>query len=53
MLTVYNNKSAEEIKNIDVNKIFVKLGLEENLTPSRRNGMMSMIAKINQYATSI
>ena len=53
VLTVYNNKSAEEIKNIDVNKIFVKLGLEENLTPSRRNGMMSMIAKINQYATSI
>lgn len=53
VLVIYNNKSAEEIKKIDVNEIFVKLGLEENLTPSRRNGMMSMISKINQYATSI
>lgn len=53
VLAIYNNKSAEEIKKIDVNEIFVKLGLEENLTPSRRNGMMSMIAKIKQYATSI
>jgi cysteine desulfuration protein SufE len=53
VLVIYNNKSAEEIKKIDVNEIFVKLGLEENLTPSRRNGMMSMISKINQYATSV
>ena len=50
VLLIYNDKSAEEIKNIDVAKIFAKLGLEENLTPSRRNGMMSMINKIKQYA---
>lgn len=52
VLLVYNNKSAEEIKNIDVREIFVKLGLEENLTPSRRNGMMSMVAKIKEYANA-
>lgn len=50
ILLIYNNKSAEEIKNIDVLKIFARLGLEENLTPSRRNGMMSMVGKIRQYA---
>ena len=50
VLMIYNNKSAEEIKNIDVAEIFAKLGLEENLTPSRRNGMMSMVNKIRQYA---
>ena len=38
--------------NIDVTKIFVKLGLEENLTPSRRNGMLSMVEKIKQYAAA-
>jgi cysteine desulfuration protein SufE len=50
VLMIYNDKSAEEIKKVDVEKIFAKLGLEENLTPSRRNGMMSMVEKIRQYA---
>ena len=50
ILMIYNDKSAEEIKSIDVLKIFAKLGLEENLTPSRRNGMMSMVQKIKYYA---
>ena len=50
VFTIYNDKSAEEIKNVDVAKIFATLGLEENLTPSRRNGMMSMVAKIKEYA---
>ena len=50
VLMIYNDKSAEEIKNVDVAKIFATLGLEENLTPSRRNGMMSMVAKIKEYA---
>ena len=50
VLLIYNDKTPQEIKNIDVREIFVKLGLEENLTPSRRNGMMSMVAKIREYA---
>ena len=52
VLMIYNDKSAEDIKKVDVQKIFAKLGLEENLTPSRRNGMMSMVEKIKQYATT-
>lgn len=50
VLMIYNDKNAEQIKSIDVAKIFAKLGLEENLTPSRRNGMLSMVKKIRQYA---
>lgn len=52
VLLIYNDKTADEINNIDVTKIFVKLGLEENLTPSRRNGMLSMVEKIKQYAAA-
>ena len=52
VLLIYNDKTAAEIKNIDVTEIFVKLGLEENLTPSRRNGMLSMVEKIKQYAAA-
>lgn len=50
VLLIYNDKSPSEIKSIDIKEIFAKLGLEENLTPSRRNGMMSMVAKIREYA---
>ncbi|MCQ2734795.1 MAG: SufE family protein [Alphaproteobacteria bacterium] len=50
VLLIYNNKTPQEIKTVDVMKIFATLGLEENLTPSRRNGMMSMVAKIREYA---
>ena len=52
VLMIYNDKTAEEIKDIDVAEIFIKLVLEENLTPSRRNGMLSMVEKIKQYATA-
>lgn len=50
VFAVYNDKTAEDIKKVDITEIFAKLGLEENLTPSRRNGMMSMVAKIKEYA---
>ncbi|MBP1532040.1 MAG: SufE family protein, partial [Alphaproteobacteria bacterium] len=53
VLIIFNDKTADEIKNIDVTKIFAKLGLEENLTPSRRNGMLSMVAKIKEYARNV
>ena len=50
VLMIYNDKTPDQIKSIDVTKIFAKLGLEENLTPSRRNGMLSMVSKIKEYA---
>lgn len=52
VLLIYNDKPANIIKEINVTEIFTKLGLEENLTPSRRNGMLSMVAKIQEYANS-
>lgn len=50
VLMIYNDKTPQEIKSIEVEEIFAKLGLEENLTPSRRNGMLSMVSKIREYA---
>ena len=47
---IYSGKDTGSIKNIEVEKIFAKLGLEEHLSPSRRNGMMSMVQKIRFYA---
>jgi sulfur transfer protein SufE len=50
LLAIYANKSAKEIKEIEVENFFVKLGLGEHLSPSRRNGMLSMVDKIRFYA---
>ena len=46
LLTFVNGKTAEEIQNLDLESIFKKLGLEENLSPTRRNGFISMINRI-------
>lgn len=50
VLMIYSNKSAQEIKEIEVEEIFAKLGLQEHLSPSRRNGLFSMVEKIKSYA---
>lgn len=46
---IYNGKTLEEIKNIDINDILNKLGLTSYISTSRRNGLFSMINKINLY----
>ena len=50
VLTIYNNALPQEIKNLNIEEIFTKLGLREHLSPSRRNGLESMINKIRYYA---
>ncbi len=53
ILIIYSNKSAKEIKEIEVENIFAKLGLGEHLSPSRRNGLVSMVEKIRFYADNL
>lgn len=53
VLMIYSNKSAQEIKEIEVEEIFAKLGLQEHLSPSRRNGLFSMVEKIKHYADTL
>lgn len=50
VLLIYNNKSPSAIKAVAVEDIFVKLGLKDHLSPSRRNGLEAMIEKIRHYA---
>jgi len=50
---IYSDKTEEEIKEIAVEEIFAKLGLQEHLSPSRRNGLFSLVEKINYYATTL
>lgn len=46
---IYNGKTVEEAKSINMEDIFKKLGLEGHLSPTRRNGFFSMIQKIKSW----
>lgn len=50
VLMIYNNASPDEIKKKEIRDIFKRLGLQEHLSPSRRNGLEAMIEKIEHYA---
>ena len=53
VLMIYNGKTSEQIKETDICTLFDRLGLHEHLSPSRRNGLESMIAKIQYYADAL
>ena len=48
VLIIFSNKSAKEIKEIEVENIFAKLKLQEHLTPSRRNGLFALVDRIKK-----
>ena len=50
ILSLYNEKTPREILSVHIEEIFKELGLEDNLSPSRRNGFFSMVAKIQALA---
>ena len=50
LLALYSNKPAREILDIDALQLFDRLGLRENLTPQRSNGLRSMVERIRADA---
>ena len=50
LLLLYNNKTAEEIIRTNALEVFRKLGLDKHLTMTRRNGLSSMVERINTLA---
>ena len=46
LLSAYQGKTAEEIKVVDIDASFSKLGLDQHLSPNRRNGFFSMVERV-------
>ena len=53
VLRIYSGKTKEEINQIDFMDTFEQLGLKNNLTPSRSNGLFSVIKKIQEISEVI
>ena len=53
LLAFYHGKTASEIAESDVSDYLKKLGLNQHLSPQRRNGLFSMIKRLKLTAASI
>ena len=52
LLALYSGKTAREILATDAQALFDRLGLRENLTPQRSNGLRSMVERIRAEANA-
>ncbi len=51
LLLIYNGKTATQILDADSSEIFGRLGLDKHLSPTRRNGLHSMVKRIKTLAS--
>jgi cysteine desulfuration protein SufE len=52
LFALYSGKSAREILKVDAFALFDRMGLRENLTPQRSNGLRSLVERIRAEAKS-
>ena len=50
LLSAYTGKTREEVLAVQLDQIFSQIGLERNLSVSRRNGFASMIERVKAWA---
>jgi cysteine desulfuration protein SufE len=52
LIALYSGKTAREILATDALELFDRIGLRENLTPQRSNGLRSMVERVRTEATA-
>lgn len=52
LISIYSGRTPQEIMSSDFSFV-EKIGLKENLSPTRANGLVSMIAKIKAIAAAL
>ena len=52
VLSIYSNKTPQEILNLSGEEILKKLNLDDHLSPQRSNGLFSMLERIKNDARS-
>lgn len=53
VLALYSDRTPDEILATDAEAVFAELGLAENLTPQRSNGLRSMVRRIREDAEAV
>ncbi|MDI1347473.1 MAG: SufE family protein [Pseudolabrys sp.] len=52
LIALYSGKNARDIVATDALELFDRIGLRENLTPQRSNGLRSMVERIRTEASA-
>lgn len=52
LIAFYSGKKASEIYSANIGELLKTLGLDENLTPQRSNGLRSMVERIRMEAAT-
>lgn len=50
VLAAYQDKTAEEIAGVDIDSAFSEIGLDQHLSPNRRNGFFAMVERVKTFA---
>jgi cysteine desulfuration protein SufE len=50
LMSLYDQRPAAEVLDVDAEAAFRQLGLEQHLSPNRRNGLYAMVKRIRQLA---
>ncbi|MEH6452821.1 MAG: SufE family protein [Psychromonas sp.] len=48
LMIIYQGKTVQQIRDINIDQIFEKLGLLNHLSPSRTNGLLAIVQKIQR-----
>lgn len=48
LLSLINNKTTDEIQSLNISLFFKQIGLQEHLSPTRRNGFFAMVERIHK-----
>lgn len=48
---IYNHRTPDEIRAIDIKEIFHRLGLDGHISPNRRNGFFAMVERLQTLVT--
>lgn len=51
LFAIFEGKTQTEISRIDVEKTFAQLGLDQHLSPNRRNGFFSMVEAVKAFTS--
>ena len=51
LLAHYDGRTAEEVLQTDASELFQQFGLDQHLSPQRRNGLFAMVKRLKQQAT--
>ena len=50
---LFDGKTPAEIEAVDVKSVFGKLGLDQHLSPTRKNGLFAMVERIRTLARGL